>query len=102
VPDFEFRGASPGMYPMLRDARGAQVGTVTPGDVAEFDQAPDADWQPYEPGGDTGSEAAAPPEASATPEDPSEPQAPAEDETGETGAEHSNDDEAGETGSEES
>ena len=51
MPDFTYTGA-PGMYPMLRDAYGVQVGTVTPGDVAEFDEAPDAGWVPYEPGDD--------------------------------------------------
>ena len=37
---------------MLRDAYGVNVGTVKPGDVLEFDQAPDADWVPYEASGD--------------------------------------------------
>jgi hypothetical protein len=48
MPDFVFQGASPGMYPMLRDSFGILVGTVEPGDLARFDAAPDADWQPYE------------------------------------------------------
>ena len=51
MPDFTYTGA-PGLYPLLRDAYGVNVGTVTPGDVAEFDEAPDADWVPYEAGGD--------------------------------------------------
>ena len=71
MPDFVFRGASPGLYPMLRDARGALAGTVTPGDVREFDAAPDPDWQPCEGSGDTGSAEAAQPEAA-----PDEPPAP--------------------------
>ena len=49
MPDFVFVGASPGMYPMLRDLYGAPVGTVEPGDVAAFEEAPDADWTPCEP-----------------------------------------------------
>ena len=57
MPDFIFRGASggsaPGAYPMLRDASGALAGTVEPGDVLEFDQAPDADWELCEPPADT-------------------------------------------------
>lgn len=52
MPDFEYRGHSPGLYPMLRDARGALAGTVGPGDVLEFDAAPDGDWRPCEAGGD--------------------------------------------------
>lgn len=56
MPDFTYRGASggssPGLYPMLRDAYGVLAGTVTPGDVLEFSQAPDADWVPYEGGDD--------------------------------------------------
>lgn len=51
MPDFEYRGPSPGAYPMLRDAYGVLAGTVTPGDVLEFGEAPDADWAAYE-GGD--------------------------------------------------
>ena len=51
MPDFTYTG-QPGMYPMLRDAYGVNAGTVTPGDVLEFDKAPDADWVPYVPGGD--------------------------------------------------
>jgi len=46
MPDFEYIGASPGMYPMLRDSSGLPVGTVEPGDTAAFDVAPDADWVP--------------------------------------------------------
>lgn len=52
MPDFEYRGAAPGLYPTLRDAYGVLAGTVTPGDVLEFDAAPDADWQPYQGGGE--------------------------------------------------
>ena len=48
MPSFTYCGASSGMYPMLRDAYDVPAGTVEPGDVLEFDQAPDADWQPYE------------------------------------------------------
>ena len=47
MPDFTFCG-SEGMYPMLRDAYGVLLGTVKPGDAAEFSEAPDPDWQPYE------------------------------------------------------
>jgi len=72
------------MYPMGHDAYGVPLGTVSPGDVIERDEAPDADWVPYEagdgtPGPDTGGQ----------------------DETGETGTEQ-DDDTAGVTGSEES
>jgi len=38
------------MYPMLRDSYGVPAGTVTPGDVMRLDEAPDADWVPYEAG----------------------------------------------------
>ena len=55
MPDFVFRGASPGMYPMLRDSYDVPAGTVKPGDVMALDEAPDADWVPYEPPGDTSS-----------------------------------------------
>ena len=49
MPDFTYTGAE-GNYPMLRDAYDVPAGTVKPGDVLRFDQAPDADWVPYEPG----------------------------------------------------
>ena len=48
MPDFVFRGAIPGMYPMLRDSYDVPAGTVKPGDVMALDEAPDADWVPYE------------------------------------------------------
>ena len=94
MPDFQFIGASPGMYPMLRDASGLPVGTVEPGDVAAFDVAPDADWVSC--GGSEAQPPASPAEAAlerivtATPE----PVA------AETSSEQGNDDTAG-TGQEE-
>ena len=63
MPSFTYCGASSGMYPMLRDAYDVPVGTVKPGDVLEFDQAPDADWQPYESGSEPAPEPAAEPAA---------------------------------------
>jgi hypothetical protein len=51
VPSFTYAGHSPGLYPTLRDAYGVLAGLVEPGDVLEFDQAPDPDWVPYQ-GGD--------------------------------------------------
>ena len=81
MPDFEFRGASPGMYPMLRDAYGVPAGTVKRGDVLRFDAAPDADWVPYEPSGG----AVAGPNLAAIP----------------AASEQDHDDTAGQTGSEE-
>jgi hypothetical protein len=36
---------------MERDAYGVLLGLVKPGDVIERDQAPDADWLPYDDGG---------------------------------------------------
>ena len=97
MPDFEFRGASPGMYPMLRDSSGLPVGTVDPGDVAAFDAAPDADWVPAgdaPPQPATAAEAAleligAEP-AAPEPAEPAEPQASSEqgnDDTAATGQE---------------
>ena len=55
MPDFEYRGASPGMYPTLRDAYDVPAGTVKPGDVMALDEAPDPDWVPYEAPDDTSS-----------------------------------------------
>ena len=81
MPDFEFRGASPGMYPMLRDAYGVPAGTVKPGDVLHFEEAPDGDWVPYEAAGGIASEA----DPAATP----------------AASGHDHDDTAGQTGSEE-
>ena len=54
MPDFEYRGPSPGMFPMLRDSFGVPAGTVKPGDVMRLDEDPGADWVPYGGGGDTG------------------------------------------------
>ena len=56
MPSFTYCGASSGMYPMARDAYDVPLGTVKPGDVIERDEAPDADWRPYEPERDGGSE----------------------------------------------
>jgi hypothetical protein len=50
-PCWTYRGASPGTYVMERDAYGVLLGLVKPGDVIERDDAPDADWQPYDGGG---------------------------------------------------
>ena len=49
MPDFVYTG-SPGMYPMLRDARDVPVGAVAPGDIRELDEAPGTSWTPLDPG----------------------------------------------------
>ena len=95
MPDFTYNGPSPGAYPMLRDASGALVGTVEPGDVLEFDQAPDAGWEPYEPPTDTGSSGKAKRGRTAA----ADPDAPPPG-SGDPGAAQ-DDDTAGESGSEE-
>jgi hypothetical protein len=41
---------------MERDAYGVLLGLVKPGDVIERDDAPDADWQPYDDDGGRGDE----------------------------------------------
>jgi len=48
MPHFRYTGP-PGSYPMLRDATGLQVGPVTPGDIREFDAAPDPSWTWLDP-----------------------------------------------------
>ena len=46
MPEFVFRGLVPVTYPETRDALGVHLGTVEPGDVREFDKAPDQWWAP--------------------------------------------------------
>ena len=51
MPEFVFRGLVPVTYPETRDALGVHLGTVEPGDVREFDKAPDQ-WWPSSTGSD--------------------------------------------------
>ena len=60
MPDFVYRGTER-VYPETRDAFGVNLGTVKPGDILRFDQAPDQWWTPYE-GGEGNGEPAADPE----------------------------------------
>jgi hypothetical protein len=46
MPAFEFTGPVAQVYPFTRDARDRPVGEVQPGDVREFDEAPDRMWVP--------------------------------------------------------
>jgi hypothetical protein len=93
MPDFEYIGHSPGMYPMLRDSYNVPAGTVKPGDVLRFEEAPDADWVPYEAGGNGETGGGTPPGGGTQDEGQGTPQDP--------GSEQGNDDTAGQTGSEE-
>ena len=43
MPAFRFAGPGPFIYPETRDAQGRNVSQVEPGDVREFEQAPDHD-----------------------------------------------------------
>jgi hypothetical protein len=48
MPDFVYNGPGERFYPESRDSYGVRLGTVQPGDVARFDEAPDQWWRPYE------------------------------------------------------
>ena len=97
MPDFVYTG-SPGMYPMLRDARDIPVGTVAPGDVRDLDEAPDTAWVPLDPGVQEHIEALQQITEDATPDgsEPPEPEPAADPEPGQQ-----DDDTAGLSGSEE-
>ncbi len=108
MPDFVYTG-SPGMYPMLRDARDIPVGTVAPGDVRDLDEAPDTAWVPLDPGlqehiealqqiteDADGSEPTAEPAADGSSETPPDPEPEPTADTSEQ-----DDNEAGQPGSEE-
>ena len=75
MPSFEYTGpGGPRTYPETRDAHGVGLGTVQPGDVREFPEAPDQYWAPYEGGGEAaaggGGESVEPPAAAAPPAAP--------------------------------
>ena len=46
MPLYRFAGPGPYVYPETRDAHGRNVGQAEPGDVREFEQAPDPMWVP--------------------------------------------------------
>jgi hypothetical protein len=50
MPEFVFAGPYGTTYPETRDARGAHLGTVEPGDVRDLDAAPDQWWAPADEG----------------------------------------------------
>lgn len=50
MPSYLYSGPGERVYPEGRDASGAHIGTVTPGDVREFDEPPaDGWWTPETP-----------------------------------------------------
>lgn len=68
MPSFEFRGFVPTLYPFDRDALDQPVGEVQPGEVREFDEAPDWQWIPAGGSQAAASDPGSVPAAEATPE----------------------------------
>jgi hypothetical protein len=70
MPEYEYHGPGERVYPETRDALGAHLGLVGPGDVRHLDEAPDQWWTPCEGAGEGDDAGAAEGDAPDLPDDP--------------------------------